>query len=194
MRTKASLSDADRMSSRNMGRNDNWQLDVIVADQDRDRSRAVFSRSQGRASRRCQSPAHFFSSSKQPTGHDAPLEGLPHLARPSTWSRRGTSARRGKPAPICQPQQHPPNQLGRLAAFRHFNAYRNEPHEGDQIHAAEPSATVAIVSTGDGGMQHTGNTSARYKQEQQQSGRFGELAPGNKPGSPALKPSMNSAP
>jgi hypothetical protein len=36
MLTKASSSGADRMSSRNVGRNDrDWQLDVIVADQDR---------------------------------------------------------------------------------------------------------------------------------------------------------------
>jgi hypothetical protein len=61
------------------------------------------------------------------------------------------------------------------------------------IHRAEHSATVAIVSTGDGGLQHTGNMSARYRPEQQQSGRFGDLAPGKKPGDPVLKPSMNSA-
>lgn len=60
--------------------------------------------------------------------------------------------------------------LVRLAAFRHFSADRNESHECDQIHRAEHSATLAIVSTGDGGMQHTGNMTARYRPDQQQSG------------------------
>jgi hypothetical protein len=69
-----------------------------------------------------------------------------------------------KPAPICQPQQHPVDQVVRLAVFCHFNARRHESHEGDQIHAPSISPPLAASIRPDGGAQHTGNMSALNNQ------------------------------
>jgi hypothetical protein len=145
--------------------------DAVVADWDRIAPQRSTARKGAAQVVNAHQQITSFSSSMQPTRHDALLEALPHLARRSTFvpSRYVRSARRRRRPSANRSSTHRTTSSGSLRSDTSAPT-ETSLAKATKSHRAEHSATLAIVSTGDGGMQHTGNMTARHRPDQQQSG------------------------